>query len=114
VKREETPISRFQFFQIKLEVREEHPDADHAAPVSSWASFPRLIIEAVIVRTQVARAVSQRTITVQNQCAILCDQLANLGYTSRIPSSEVVDARARHPDEYLRRPHHDRQPRLQE
>jgi signal transduction histidine kinase len=51
---------------------------------------PAIIIEAVMVQTQEERAVSQRTITVQNQCAILCDQLANLGYIEN-PSSEVVD-----------------------
>ncbi|MGI6118467.1 MAG: sensor histidine kinase [Bilifractor sp.] len=52
---------------------------------------PALIIEGVIVRTQVSRAVSQRTITVQNQCTILCDQLANLGYLEN-PVSDVIDA----------------------
>lgn len=51
---------------------------------------PAILIEAVIVQTQVDRAISQRTITVKNQCTILCDQLANLGYIDN-PSSDVID-----------------------
>ena len=51
---------------------------------------PAIVIETVIVQSQETHAVSQRTITVKNQCSILCDQLVKLNYLED-PSDEVIN-----------------------
>ena len=51
---------------------------------------PAIVIEGVIVNSQETKSVSQRTIAVKNQCAILCDQLVRLNYLED-PSDEVIN-----------------------
>lgn len=50
---------------------------------------PSIIIENGIVQSE-DRAVNLRTVTVKNQCDILCNQLVRIGYMDD-PSNEVID-----------------------
>lgn len=51
---------------------------------------PSIIIENGIVQSYEDRAVNLRTVTVKNQCDILCNQLVRIGYMDD-PSNEVID-----------------------
>ncbi|MDD3277689.1 MAG: ATP-binding protein [Lachnospiraceae bacterium] len=51
---------------------------------------PSIIIENGIVQSYEDRAVNLRTVTVKNQCDILCNQLVRNGYMDN-PSNEVID-----------------------
>lgn len=42
--------------------------------------IPTIIVESVVIRNYENRAVSSRSITVRNQCDIICNKLAKLGY----------------------------------
>ena len=52
--------------------------------------IPSIIIENGIVSSYEDRAVSLRTVTVKNQCDILCNQLVKLGYMED-PSNSVIN-----------------------
>lgn len=52
--------------------------------------IPAILIEMVIVRSQVNRSIEQRTVVVQNQCDIICDQLYREDYLND-PDNEVVN-----------------------
>lgn len=52
--------------------------------------IPSIIIENGIVRSYEDRAVNLRTVTVKNQCDILCNQLVKLGYMED-PSNAVIN-----------------------
>lgn len=51
---------------------------------------PSIIIENGIVKSYEDRAVNLRTVTVKNQCDILCNQLVRIGYMDN-PVNEVID-----------------------
>ena len=56
-----------------------------------FAIIPAVIMEAVVLTSYEKRAVEVRTAEIQNQCTILCDQLASY-HCLEERSSEVINA----------------------
>ena len=59
------------------------------APIIFVGLVPGLIIRGVILSGYEDRAVELRTAEIQNQCAILCDQLSSTGYSGSV-ASEII------------------------
>ena len=53
--------------------------------------IPTVIVENIVVRGYEDRAVKNRSVTVKNQCDIICNKLAMLGYFED-PSNEIINS----------------------
>ena len=53
--------------------------------------IPTVIVENVVVRNYESRAVRSRSVTIKNQCDIICNKLAKLGYIED-PGNEIINS----------------------